>query len=146
MPDLAGDVVEQTETTLLALLDAILAAHQGINEERISIEGDDLPIGPHALTTIALLLHELATNAVKYGGLATPEGQLRIEVGIAGERMKMTWRETGAPANVRGKSDEGFGRRLERASVATLHGKVERAWFDHGLEIGLEFPVGDLGR
>lgn len=88
MPDLAGDVVEQTETTLLALLDAILAAHQGINEERISIEGDDLPIGPHALTTIALLLHELATNAVKYGGLATPEGQLRIEVGIAGERMK----------------------------------------------------------
>nr|WP_254894964.1 ATP-binding protein [Novosphingobium sp. B1] len=96
MPDLAGDVVEQTETTLLALLDAILAAHQGINEERISIEGDNLPIGPHALTTIALLLHELATNAVKYGGLATPEGQLRIEVGIAGERMTMTWRETGA--------------------------------------------------
>lgn len=146
LPDLAGERMEHSETTLATLLEAILTPHDGGSMPRIEILGEDTPIGRHALPTIALLLHELATNAVKYGALATPDGRLAITIAIAGERLHLTWRETGAPERGEAPPSEGFGSRLEKASLANLHGTIERNWLDRGLEIELTCPLSHLSR
>lgn len=132
--------------TLTALLQTVLAAHEGRAQSRITIEGDDAPIGRQALPNIALVFYELATNAAKYGGLATDEGKLAIAIGADGERVNLTWRETGAPQRPDPTGPEGFGSRLEKASLASLHGTIDRRWLEDGLEVVLQFPVGDLRR
>ncbi|MFX4087363.1 MULTISPECIES: PAS domain S-box protein [Sphingobium] len=146
LPDLAADTIENAKTTLATLLKVIVAAHEGREASRITIDGDDTAIGARALPTIALLLHELATNAAKYGALASADGRLAITIAVTGERMAMTWRETGAPDRAESTASEGFGSRLEKASVSTLHGSIERTWLNRGLEIRLQFPVADLNR
>ncbi|MDR7260305.1 PAS domain S-box-containing protein [Sphingomonas sp. BE270] len=145
LPHHSSATTEELDVTLMALLQIILAAHES-RDKRISIEGDDTPIGRQALPTFALVLHELATNAAKYGGLATAEGKLAISVAIDSGQMTLTWRETGAPARSDPTGPEGFGSRLERASVTSLNGSIERHWLENGLEMVLQFPIRDLSR
>ncbi|MDZ4368129.1 MAG: PAS domain S-box protein, partial [Afipia sp.] len=78
MPDWQGDGLEGQSTTLLALVKTILQPYAGHLE--IVISGDDSPVGIRALTHVALLFHELATNAAKYGCLSEPDGHLASEV------------------------------------------------------------------
>ena len=146
LPHHGSDTIEERDVTLTALLKMVLAAHEDRDVTRITIGGDDTPIGRQALPTIALVLYELATNAAKYGGLASADGKLAIAVAVDSEHMTMTWRETGAPERREPTGPEGFGSRLEKASVTSLHGTIERRWLDRGLEIVLQFPVGDLSR
>jgi PAS domain S-box-containing protein len=146
LPHHDSDTTEETDVTLRALLKMVLAPHEGRESSRITVDGDDTPIGREALPTIALVLYELATNAAKYGGLASAEGTVAVSVAIAGELMTLTWRETGAPERPDPTGPEGFGSRLEKASITSLHGSIERRWQDRGLDIVLQFPVGDLSR
>lgn len=146
LPHHDSDSAEGSDVTLTTLLKMVLAAHEDGFSSRITIDGDDTPIGQQALPTIALILYELATNAAKYGGLASAEGRLAILTTITGEWMTLTWREAGAPKRPDPTGVEGFGSRLEKASVTSLHGSIERHWLDDGLEIVLQFPVDDLGR
>lgn len=146
LPHHDSDTVEERDVTLAALLKMVLAAHEGRDAPRIAIEGDDTPIGRQALPTIALVLYELATNAAKYGGLASADGRLAIAVAVDREHMTMTWRETGAPKRRAPAAPEGFGSRLEKASVTSLHGTIERRWLERGLEVVLQFPLSDLSR
>jgi len=146
LPPHDNDTAEVPNVTLTALLKMILAPHDGHEPPRITIEGDDTPIGKQALPTIALVLYELATNAAKYGGLASDDGRLAILVNIEDDLMRLAWRETGAPDQPDTTRAEGFGSRLERASVTSLHGSIARSWLDRGLEILLQLPLEDLGR
>lgn len=146
LPHHDSDTIEERDVTLAALLKMILAAHEDRDAPRITIEGDDTPIGRQALPTIALVLYELATNAAKYGGLASADGKVAIAVAVDREHMTMTWRETGAPERHEPAAPEGFGSRLEKASVTSLHGTIERHWLDRGLEVVLRFPLCDLNR
>ncbi|WP_313802579.1 PAS domain S-box protein [Sphingobium sp.] len=146
LPHHSSETAEQSDVTLAALLKMMLAAHEGRGPSRITIEGGDTPIGRQALPTIALVLYELATNAAKYGGLASTHGRLAISIAIQGELMTLTWRETGAPERPDPTGFEGFGSRLEKASVRSLRGTIERSWLERGLEIVLQFPIGDLSR
>lgn len=130
--------------TLKTILKMVLAPYKGREPSRITVEGDDTPIGRHAFPTIALALYELATNAAKYGGLASASAKSAVSVAITGELNRLTWRETGAPGKPNPGGPEGFGSRLKKTSVTSLHGSIERHWQDRGFEIVLQFPVGDL--
>ncbi|MBD8554181.1 PAS domain-containing protein [Rhizobium sp. CFBP 8762] len=110
-------------------LSALNAAHDG---KRIVVNGPEIPLKPSMVRTLALAIHELATNALKYGALASDEGQLSVGwediSDDSGRSMKLVWAETGMnltpgtppPAN------SGFGRELiEQALPYQLGAKTQ---------------------
>ncbi len=121
--------------TLHGLAEAILSPYEG--RSRIVIAGDDLAITGKSITPVALLLHEFATNAAKYGSLSNETGRVDIVFSFDGEKVEILWRETGGPPPP-ADSETGFGSRLVEASAIQLGGRVERQWSDDGLVIRLE--------
>lgn len=97
---------------LETMVESSLVAFQHAGREAIRITGPKLRVGPHAALSIALALHELATNAVKYGALSTPIGTVDLRWTVApDETFLLTWTEEGGPPVA--KSDrQGFGSRL----------------------------------
>ncbi|MCM5557325.1 PAS domain-containing protein [Pleomorphomonas sp. JP5] len=100
-------------------------------DDRIVIEADrDAELAPRTGLGLALALHELITNAMKYGALSTPDGKVRIGWTLTpcpegeGARVNLDWRETGGPPVVAG-GDKGFGSKLIRNSLA--HDSMGRA-------------------
>jgi len=106
---------------------------------------DDAPIGVKAATSLALILHELATNAAKYGALAAPEGRVAISGIRHDDRFALTWEERGG-ARVEGPpTRRGFGTVLaERGAITQLGGSIAHDWAPEGLILRLEVPLGRL--
>jgi PAS domain S-box-containing protein len=97
---------------LATMARSALDAFQPAGRQAITIDGPKLRVGPHAALSIALALHELATNAVKYGALSVPEGVVDVRWSIASDGMfTFVWSETGGPPVTLGDS-KGFGSRL----------------------------------
>lgn len=113
------------------------------NMARVSIEGPELRLQPKTAVSVALALHELATNALKYGALSTPAGHVDIRWQIAGERLHLDWRERGGPP-VRPPSRRGFGTRMiERGLATELRGTVRIDFQPDGVLCTIDAPVGD---
>lgn len=132
---------EGQTTTLHTLIRSILLPFEkkaGDGEPRAVITGPDLPLGGSAVTNFALLLHEFATNAAKYGALSVPDGHVHIACSEDGDQFALTWRESGGPPIEREPADEGFGTLLTRATVkGSLGGRITRDWAPEGLVIVL---------
>lgn len=145
LPDLSKSADPTASgTTVVQLLDAILDPHRQSGVSHISVSGDDAPLRGSALTSFALLLHELATNAVKYGGLASPEGKLEIELETSDDTLHLEWREEAPKAHAPTTGREGFGTTLERAALQGLRGELERDWRPEGLRLTLVVPLASL--
>jgi PAS domain S-box-containing protein len=127
---------EEHHATIQGLASAILGPYEQEERKRISISGVDFDLAARAITPLALLLHEFATNASKYGGLAHPAGRVEVNFSLVGDEVRVLWRETGGtkPAE---EGEPGFGSRLVRATVSQLGGRMSRAWRDDGLSIEL---------
>ena len=111
------------------------------------VGGPEAHLGPKAATAMALALHELATNAAKYGALSTPEGRVSLTWGLEGEgearRLHMTWRESGGPA-VAPPEKTGFGTRLiEKGLTSELRADVRLDYAPGGLVMTLDAPLPD---
>lgn len=147
LPDLAhGAVGTNTGTSLEELLSTILAPFQNSRSEtaRIAINGPGVLIGKQAMTSMALLLHELATNSAKYGALSTPTGTLRVQWSVNGEKVELHWAENGGP-RVHGEPEqEGFGSRIARGTTIQLDAALSREWLPDGLIVHLSAPLGKL--
>ena len=118
--------------------------HEGTSEPRIVVSGPDIQLGRSAVTNLALLLHEFATNALKYGALADPSGQVRIECFEREHGFCITWREAGVVSHAGESAREGFGSRLARAATTALNGSFSRDFTNNGLEIRLTVPQAKL--
>lgn len=130
-----------------ALLGLLLTPYQGEGEERVIIEGDEAPIGEQAATALALVIHEFATNAVKYGSLSQPAGHIAIATRRDGENLVLTWHERGGPPLTGQPDHQGFGTMMaEKASRAQLGATVRRDWNADGLAITLVIPLVRLAR
>ena len=91
-----------------------------------------------AVTNFALLLHEFATNAAKYGALSVPDGHIEIVSSQADNKILLTWHERGGPRIDRRVDHEGFGSILARMTVTgQFDGTIERDWQPDGLCISL---------
>lgn len=127
-------------TTLQELIRTILRPYDGSTDdgaERATVGGDDVGISGSSLTSLALLLHEFATNAAKYGAFSTPSGRVEIDCVASADSFEMTWRERGGPA-VEPATSEGFGSLIARATVrGQLGGEMTRQWDREGLTIRL---------
>jgi two-component sensor histidine kinase len=90
-------------------------------------------IGEQSATTLALIIHELATNSLKYGALSVTAGTLDISGTSTGDQVCMVWTERGGPT-VTSKGEQGYGSRLLTRSVTgQLGGSIETDWSDDGI-------------
>src|SRR3546814_1043566 len=88
------------------------------------------------MTTIALILHELATNAAKYGALSSPSGTVTVECVAKKDTLALIWDERGGPRSDE-PGEDGFGSLLGRLASGQLGGTISRS----GRRGGLRFPL-----
>ncbi len=114
---------------------------------RIHVEGADADFDDQAATSVALLFHELATNAAKYGALSVDGGRVVLTTERRDHRFVLTWTEQGGPT-VQGAPDHaGFGSSLAEASVeGQLGGTLTRNWRSEGLMVVVDLPEAALSR
>ncbi len=139
----AGDVSHRPETSLHALIRTIVSPYRHADraDARVNITGPDRLIAGSDVTAFALLLHEFATNAAKYGALSTPAGEIDIECLEDADQMTLIWRENGRAGPPRTDFDTGFGSVLIRATIEhSLGGRFERTSTEDGLELRVTFP------
>jgi PAS domain S-box-containing protein len=130
---------------LRRLVEQELAAYGG-GESRVTISGFRLALGPESAQPLAMSIHELATNAAKYGALSVPGGRLAIEWSWASDgRLALRWTETGGPA-VRKPSRQGFGSELIDVLTRQLGGEANFEWRVEGLVCRLDIPASTLWR
>lgn len=147
LPDLVNGegVKPDKSTTLHALIQAILSPHTDSapeGGERVTVSGPDMPVGSGAVTSLALLLNELATNAAKYGALSSLTGRVDIAWAAEGAELILTWQEQGGPLLQQEDQSEGFGSQLIQAAVSgQLAGRISREWRPDGLTARVNIPV-----
>ncbi len=129
-----------------ALVRLLTAPFEDRPGERVVLEGPDVAISDGAATPLSLLIHELASNAAKYGALSRSDGRVRVSSQSNGEGYRFRWTETGGPQQPAARS-EGFGTRLITLSVERqLSGRIERTWGADGLDVEIELPMSALTR
>jgi two-component sensor histidine kinase len=134
------------EATLIGLVEAIFEPYADLapsgDVKRIDISGPDLVIGERALTGLALVLHELATNAAKYGALSIGEGLVNVTWQIEGDNLLLRWEERKGPAIEKTPTSEGFGSILIRRSiVGQLGGELDYIWKPEGFSAFISIPM-----
>ena len=143
----AHDALLKTRWASAALKDVAKATLAAFDQAgRFQLNGPALQIGPRATLSLSLLLHELATNAIKYGALSVPEGQVAItwsiEAGVEEDILRMSWTETGGPP-VQPPSGKGFGSRLISMGLIGTGG-VELRYNQSGLIASMEAPLSQM--
>jgi PAS domain S-box-containing protein len=112
--------------------------------EHARFGGEDLVLAPRAALIVRLVLHELATNAVKHGALGVPGGRVDVAWSIRRERFRLSWRESGGPA-VPAPARRGFGSSLlERAVAYELQGQAGLEFASKGVRYELDAPLRNL--
>ena len=137
-PAIRGTPQEQ-EADLAELIMAIVAPHlDSLREDQLEMTGLPLPVTGAVPGALALVLHELATNAVKYGALSVPDGRLRISWSERDGRLVLVWTESGGPGVTSHPATYGFGTKLIRSTVSgQLGGTIGYEWLPTGLRITL---------
>ncbi|HEX8303016.1 PAS domain S-box protein [Sphingomonas sp.] len=121
-----------------------VAPHAG-GPDRFALDGPDLAIMPKTAISLALAIHELATNAVKHGALSRPEGRVQIRwarvMGESAPRLSLSWEESGGPP-VQAPQRRGFGTRMiERGLAAELGGTVRIDFRAEGVVCTVDAPL-----
>ena len=148
---------ESESAGMEAVLRGALSIHDDGGPQRFRLSGPDLAVGPKAALSLALMAHELATNAIKYGALSTQEGSVVLSWAV--ERgggangthepgteatIALLWREQGGPP-VAEPSRKGFGTRLiERGLVGAIGGTVRLAYPETGVTCTVTAPLSGL--
>ena len=108
---------------------------------RARFGGAELLLKPGQVLGLSMILHELYTNAIKYGALCNDGGQIALDWRDDDGMIELVWAETGTPCDGDGPSS-GFGQRMIAMSVKSdLRGTIERDWRSDGLTATLRFPV-----
>ena len=129
-----------SEVDLLALAEAEL---QASGASAASIDGASLPMRPSSAQCLGLLLHELATNAVRHGALSAPGGAVAVAWRNEGGALVLRWEESAAPPAGQ-PAREGTGAALIAGAARQLGGSIDRRWSEGGLRVTLRCPAGEL--
>lgn len=128
----------QVGTTLHTLIRTITSPYETRAGEamRVAISGPDLPLGGSPMTSFALMLHEFATNAAKYGALSTAAGEVSITCREVSDQFELVWEERGGPTLAQAPNGEGFGGLITRSTVEKqFGGSLSHEWRPDGLLI-----------
>jgi two-component sensor histidine kinase len=107
------------------------------------LDGPDVRVGEHATNNIALVLHELATNAAKHGALSHDDGSVRVRWTLDNDMVVVDWQERGGPA-VAQPGTNGFGSTLVRSTLTSLGADIVHHWDADGLRVVIMAPLAKL--
>lgn len=128
------------DVAISALADRVLGAEVVAGRARFG--GPELLLKAGQVLGLSMILHELYTNAIKYGALCSDAGQIEVDWSIDGDMIELVWREIGMPCEVPEAVSSGFGQRMIAMSVKSdLNGTIERDWRSDGLTATLRFPA-----
>jgi PAS domain S-box-containing protein len=128
------------------LLSGSLAPYAGTTPDRVVLRGEDVVLRPRAVLTLAMAVHELTTNAAKYGALSVPSGSVEVQwrpvrAENGGPCLQIEWIEQGGP-NVVEPEQHGFGTKLIEGSIASdLAGKTQLVFQPQGLRCEITIPM-----
>lgn len=109
--------------------------------ERFELDGKRVSLKPVQGLSFGMAIHELATNAAKYGALSKPAGRIIVKWSVVDGTFKLVWREKGGP-RIKEPTDSGFGLTLLRGEIGyRLGGKIETTFRSNGLEAEIAFPL-----
>ena len=142
----SGNGSDRSGTSLAELVGVICTPYQRApDEKRLSGVGPDVPVSGPAVTSLALVLNELATNAAKHGSLSTANGTVDVRWLQEGDELVLRWVERGGPTVAGPPPARGFGNVLSRASVeGQLGGVIAYEWLPGGLAVTIRMPKGGL--
>ncbi len=135
------------QDSLQGLLGELFEPYRRIDRQPIVIIGDEIAIDDRSATPLALLFHELATNATKYGALSTEAGEVELVIARDDTHATLCWRERGGPPVTAPVGPNGFGSQLiELSAVRQLGGSVDRDWQPDGLVVTIRVPLSAFNR
>lgn len=136
-----NDLITQSEgqtITLASLLDMELAP---FNAHKNLVSGTEVRLPEKLAQTMALVFHELLTNAAKYGALSTPNGYLTITWRADETFLHVTWTETAGPTLNGGPTKMGFGSTLIRSVLGAIDGTINKTWAPTGMTAEIRVPI-----
>ncbi len=109
-------------------------------KDSVESRGPAVALSPEQVQPISMLLHEMATNANKYGACSRADGKVSVTWTLEDGRVTLVWRETGGPT-VAPPKREGFGSVLKAGVVSQINGTIKRTWDPAGLIVEVVFPL-----
>ena len=121
-----------------------VAPYRSAGNRKITIDGPSLLVAPETAQSIALTLHELATNAAKYGALSAKDGELSVHWTLKDGRLVLDWTEKGGP-DVTPPTATGFGMKIINANLGTSgRGEARFDWRPEGLHCRIDIACGQV--
>ena len=149
---IAHDILTQTRWIgigLSELLAAVLAPYRSPDETRVSISGPAILLPARAVVPLSMVLHEMTTNAVKYGALSTRRGIIKITWQVSGgveKSVELVWQEGGGP-KVKAARSTGFGTKLiDHVIRHDLDGNTKIDFDPAGVRWTITFPISGMAR
>lgn len=128
------------------LIENAILAFQTEGLKQFTISGDNIAISSGPAVALSMVVHELSTNALKYGALSVPEGRISIvwAVDIKTERFKLEWRESNGPPVIEPKKKSFGSRFIEQALPGQLQGEARLIFEPSGLVCDVNIPISSL--
>lgn len=143
--DNAHGTTQLCSATLCGLTDAIFQPYETTIGERFVVIGRDVELGDRATTSLALVFHELATNAMTYGALSADEGLVSVKWEPCDGNLVLRWQENGGPTIVGSPGQQGFGSTLLRNTITRqFGGTLRQDWREQGLRLEFILPLTKL--
>jgi two-component sensor histidine kinase len=136
----ANDLLNQTSAHTVLLKTLLLHEFVPYGEMRFHTEGPEVELAPDAARHLALVFHELVTNAAKHGALSKPGGRVVISWKKADAAVRLEWREEGGPV-VSPPTKHGFGSKIVTQSVKSVSGSIAPTFAPEGLRCSITFRV-----
>jgi two-component sensor histidine kinase len=139
------DLIARTDGRGCDIIDLLRSELVPYGNARFILNGDPLALPDKLAVSLALMFHELATNAAKYGALSTPQGLLHVSWTVTDEILSLIWDESGGPV-ISAPGKPGFGTQLLNSGLRGFDGKAEIAYLATGLHCMMQCridPVAD---
>ena len=134
------DEASSGSTNVGQMMRAVLGPYDG-GGRHIRYSGDAVRLDTNIVSMLGLTLHELATNAIKYGALGVDGGHVTLDWTAEGGELVIDWRESGGPAVTEPPEGKGSGSNIVRRLLAAADGTIAHDWQPMGLHVCIKVPL-----
>ena len=135
-----NDLIARVDSSGCDIKDLLLSELGPYGHVRFTLNGDSLFLPAKLAVSLALIFHELATNAGKYGAFSAPRGLLQVTWSVSDDRLNLTWDETEGPP-VEQVGEPGFGTKLLKSALRAFDGKTEMTFLKTGFHCTMQCRI-----